>query len=102
MEFSSQEGVAVKTLMRNLWMLLLAIALGILPVWTTAAEKSDANSLFKKRCSLCHPTDRSLSKTKTGKEWKQTVARMKGYAGDRISAQDAEIIAQYLTEIRGK
>ena len=91
----------MKTFMRNLCLLLLIIAVGVLPAWTIAAEKSDAKSLFEKRCSLCHSTDRPLTKTKTAQEWKQTVTKMKDYAGGRISAEDAKIITQYLTEIRG-
>ena len=66
------------------------------------ATESDAKALFEKRCSLCHPTNRPLSKNKSGDEWRQTVTRMKNYAGDRISDEEVEIIIDYLTEIRGK
>jgi mono/diheme cytochrome c family protein len=66
------------------------------------AAESDAKALFEKRCSLCHPVSRPLSKNKSGDEWRQTVTRMKGYAGDRISEEEAAIIIDYLTETRGK
>lgn len=79
---------------------LVAVSL-ILVVDMTAAD-NDAKVLFEKRCSMCHPTSRPLSKSKSGEEWRQTVTRMKKYAGGRISDEEAEIIINYLTEIRGK
>ena len=66
------------------------------------ATESDAKALFEKRCSICHPTSRPLSKNKSGDEWRQTVTRMKNYAGERISDEEVAIIIDYLTEIRGK
>jgi cytochrome c2 len=66
------------------------------------AADSDAKALFEKRCSMCHPYDKPLSMSKSGEEWRQTVMRMKGRAGDRISDEEAEIIIKYLTAIRGK
>jgi len=66
------------------------------------AADSDAKALFENRCSMCHPIDKPLSMSKTGEEWRQTVMRMKGRAGDRISDEEAEIIIKYLTAIRGK
>ena len=67
----------------------------------TAAEDS-AKAVFEKRCSLCHPVSRPLGTNKSGDEWQQTVMRMKTYAGERISDEEAKIITDYLTEIRGK
>ena len=66
------------------------------------AADSDGKALFENRCSMCHPIDKPLSTSKTGEEWRQTVMRMKGRAGDRISDEEAEIIIKYLTAIRGK
>ena len=92
----------MQTLLRvGLFLASLALV-GMIPIMGITAEESDAKSLFEKRCSLCHPTSRPLSKTKSSEEWEKTVLRMKGYAGDRISDQDAKIIAGYLAEIRGK
>jgi cytochrome c5 len=72
------------------------------PVAGTAVGGEDAKALFEKRCSLCHSTSRALGKTKIAKEWRQTVTRMQGYAGGRISDEEAKIIIEYMTEIRGK
>ena len=78
------------------------VLVGLIPILGITAEDSDAKALFEKRCSLCHSTSRPLGKTKSSNEWEKTVMRMKGYAGDRISDQDANIITVYLAEIRGK
>ena len=92
----------MQTLLRAGLLLASLFLVCLLPLMGIPAEESDAKGLFEKRCSLCHPTSRPLSATKSSKEWEKTVLRMKGYAGDRISDQDAKIIAGYLAEIRGK
>ena len=78
------------------------VAFSLIPTPQMQAADSEAKALFEKRCSLCHPVSRPLSKNKSGDEWRQTVTRMKARAGDRISDEEAEIIIKYLTEIRGK
>jgi len=83
-------------------LLVPLVVIGLIPMSGITAENSDAKGLFEKRCSLCHPTSRPLSTTKSGEEWQKTVSRMKGYADGRISDKDAGIIIEYLTEIRGK
>ena len=102
MDLTTLEGGNVmRSLMKiGLFPLLLFTSSLILAPQASAAD-SDAKGLFEKRCSMCHPTDRPLSKNKSGEEWRQTVMRMKAHAGDRISAEEAEIIIQYLTGIRG-
>jgi cytochrome c5 len=92
----------MKTLLRVGLLLTPLVVVGLIPIAAITAEESDAKGLFEKRCSLCHPTSRPLGKTKSSEEWEKTVMRMKGYAGDRISDQEAKIITGYLTEIRGK
>lgn len=82
--------------------LVFLVAIGFFWVSNETAAEDNAKVLFEKRCSLCHPTSRPLGTNKSGDEWRQTVMRMKTYAGDRISDQEAEIIIDYLTEIRGK
>ncbi len=92
----------MQTLLRVGLLLTPLVVVGLIPISGITAEESDAKGLFEKRCSLCHPTSRPLGETKSSEEWEKTVMRMKGYAGDRISDQDAKIITGYLTEIRGK
>ena len=92
----------MQTLLRVGFFLILVVVVGLIPISSIQAEDSDAKGLFEKRCSLCHPASRPLGKTKSKEEWEKTVMRMKGYAGDRISDQEAKIIAGYLAEIRGK
>jgi len=38
----------------------------------------------------------------TAAEWRETVMRMKGLAGGKISDAEAEAIIKYLNETRGK
>ena len=92
----------MKTLLRVGLLLAFYLVVGLVPISAMTAENSDVKAIFEKGCSLCHPTTRPLSTTKSGEDWKKTVNRMKSYAGDRISDKDAETIAEYLTEIRGK
>ena len=92
----------MQTLLRAGLFLASLVLVGMIPIMGITAEESDAKGLFEKRCSLCHPTSRPLGVSKSSEEWDRTVLRMKGYAGDRISDQDAKIIAGYLAEIRGK
>ena len=83
-------------------LLVPLVVVGLIPVSGITADNSDAKGLFEKRCSLCHPTSRPLSTTKSGEDWQKTVDRMKGRANGRISDMDAGIIIEYLTEIKGK
>ena len=92
----------MKTLLKVGLLLTPLVVVGLIPISAITAEESDAKGIFEKRCSLCHPTSRPLAETKSSEEWEKTVMRMKGYAGDRLSDQDAKIIAVYLSEIRGK
>lgn len=92
----------MQTLLRVGFFLIPMVVVGLIPISSIQAEDNDAKVLFAKRCSLCHPPSRPLSKSKSKEEWEKTVMRMKGYAGDRISDKDAKIIAGYLAEIRGK
>ena len=92
----------MQTLLRVGLFLAPLVLVGLIPIMGITAEETDSKGLFERRCSLCHPTSRPLSATKSTEEWKKTVLRMKGYAGDRISDQDAKIITEYLAEIRGK
>jgi hypothetical protein len=78
------------------------VAFSLIQAADIKAADSDAKALFESRCSMCHPTAKPLSMSKSGEEWRQTVMKMKARAGDRISGEEAEIIIKYLTEIRGK
>ena len=82
--------------------LVLLAAIGFFWASNEAAADDNAKAAFEKRCSLCHPASRPLGKKKSSDEWRQTVMRMKTYAGERISDEEAKIIIDYLTEIRGK
>jgi cytochrome c5 len=84
------------------WFWAPLITVSFSPALSPAAEKVDPKALFEARCSMCHEISRPLSKTKTAAEWRETVLRMKGKAGGKISDADAETIMKYLGETRGK
>jgi hypothetical protein len=84
-----------------IWFLALLIALSFTPVLGSTPDKVDPKTLFEARCSICHDVSRALGTTKTAAGWRDTVMRMKGKAGGKISDAEAEIIIKYLTEIRG-
>lgn len=52
---------------------------------------------FLASCTSCHPASRALDKTKTLPRWRRTVARMAEKRGARVSDDDREPIAAYLT-----
>jgi len=92
----------MRSLLKIGFFLVPLVAFSLIPAADIKAADSDAKALFENRCSLCHPTNKPLSMSKSGEEWRQTVMRMKARAGDRISDEEAETIIKYLTEIRGK
>jgi cytochrome c5 len=84
----------------SFWAPLLTVSLT--PALGPAADKPDPKALFEARCSMCHPLSRPLEKKKTAVEWRETVMRMKGLAGGKVSDAEAEVIIKYLSETRGK
>lgn len=82
----------------------LFLVLGFAAAQAPAARAFDlekARAVFEAKCSLCHVLDRPLKKNKDRAGWDKTVARMKGYAGDRITDADAAAIVEYLARTRG-
>ena len=65
------------------------------------SESSDPASLYEKKCSICHVIERSQSKRKSEKSWRQTVMRMKNN-GAPITDEEAEIIIRHLADNNGK
>ena len=86
----------MRSLLKIGFFLVPLVAFSLIPAARIKAADSEAKVLFEKRCSLCHPTERPLSKRKSGEEWRQTVMKMKARAGDRISDEEAEIIVAHL------
>jgi mono/diheme cytochrome c family protein len=54
-------------------------------------------SLFDTKCSVCHPVERPLSKTKIHDEWRATVKRMAGKKSGHLTEDEIEKIAAFLT-----
>ncbi|MBF0529820.1 MAG: hypothetical protein HQK55_11245 [Deltaproteobacteria bacterium] len=64
------------------------------------AEQLSPKALFEQKCSLCHQPDRALGKSKTPDGWKETVTRMQKNSAGKITAEEAAVIMQYLSETR--
>jgi mono/diheme cytochrome c family protein len=92
----------MRKMAKMVWFLALLIALSLTPALGLTADKVDPKALFEARCSICHDASKPLGKTKTAAEWRDTVMRMKGKAGGKISDAEAEAIIKYLTEMRSK
>ena len=92
----------MKRLLGVRWLLAPLLVGSFISVSIIRAADNDGKTLFENRCSLCHPTSRPLGVTKSAEQWRQTVTKMKDYAGGRISDEEAETIINYLTKIRGK
>jgi mono/diheme cytochrome c family protein len=89
-------------LLKKVWFWAPLITVSLTPASVLAADKADPKALFEGRCSMCHPLSRPLEKKKTAAEWRETVMRMKGLAGGKISDAEAETIIKYLSETKGK
>jgi len=92
----------MKKKVKMVWLWAPLLVVGFFPVWSSAADKPDPKALFETRCSMCHALSRPLDKRKILPEWRETVMRMKGLAGGKISDAETETIIKYLAEIRGK
>lgn len=68
---------------------------------STVGGDPEAGALFESKCSICHPASRPLGKTKDRAGWTTTVMRMKNGNGCPITDEEAGVIIDYLTEIRG-
>ena len=92
----------MQRLLKKVWFWAPLITVSLTPASVAAADKADPKALFEARCSMCHPLSRPLEKKKTAAEWRETVMRMKGLAGGKISDAEAEMIIKYLSETKGK
>ena len=67
-----------------------------------ASAKEEVKPLFEQKCSQCHSIERPKSLKKTGKEWEQTVMRMKNSNGAPLSDAEAKLVIEYLTTHYGR
>jgi cytochrome c5 len=68
---------------------------------STSGGDPEARALFESKCSICHPVSRPLGKTKDRAGWTTTVTRMQKVNGCPITDEEAGVIIDYLTKIRG-
>jgi len=67
----------------------------------TGGAEEKGKELFEKKCGVCHPLDRALSKSKDREGWAKTVTRMKETNGCAITDAEADAIVDYLASARG-
>ena len=65
------------------------------------AKAPDPEGLYETKCSICHNIERSKSKKKSEKSWRNTVKRMKKN-GAPITDDEVEIIIRHLADNYGK
>ncbi|GAB6062663.1 photosystem P840 reaction-center cytochrome c-551 [Deferrisoma palaeochoriense] len=85
------------------WLTCLALVSALVagPAVAQEFDLEAAKALFEQKCSACHSLDRPLKKNKDRAGWEKTVSRMARYASGMISPEDADIIVEYLTRVRG-
>jgi cytochrome c5 len=89
-----KQEVLMKKVLVTSCCLLFIVAL--LPATTIATEEEGA-ALLEERCSVCHPSARPKSKTKTPEQWERTVTRMMG-KGAKLSDEEKETLVDYLSK----
>jgi len=86
---------------RTLPLLVAAAVIAAGTAWAGEFDLEAAKSTFEKRCSKCHTVDRPLKKNKDRAGWEKTVSRMVRYASGAISEDEAAVIVEYLSRVRG-
>lgn len=78
-----------------LFLFCVLFALSVAPL--VIAGTMDGADLLEERCSVCHPSARPKSKSKTPEQWENTVTRMMS-KGARLSAEEKKVLLQYLSK----
>ncbi len=101
---SGRSLVSYRTLRLLLMGALLVITLPsvILLAWRVPAllEARGHQRAFRSTCSMCHSAQRPLHFIRSQQAWAITIDRMKTYAGDRMSTEQAEAALAYLVLLR--
>jgi len=58
-------------------------------------RQKEEQEIFKKDCTLCHPSERSLGKQYTRSEWCKIIRRMQNKAPDIICDEEIDILVNY-------
>lgn len=81
-------------------MLFTGISMAALLVWNTLSFgnplPTPVSRLQKRKCSLCHSSNRPFHYNKTAEQWKLTVRRMQSQNGAPLTDEDVDRIAAFL------
>ena len=83
--------------------LLIGLTMALFPVSSQGQDQdlSGAKALFEQRCSECHPLEKPLAHRADREEWGKIVNKMRWKSFFKISKEEVEIIADYMSRIRG-
>ena len=86
-----------------LLIILAGLALALIPEGGQAQSQdlSTPQALFEARCSTCHPLEKPLGFRADREEWGKIVNKMRWKSFFKISKDEVEIIADYLSQVRG-
>ncbi len=69
----------------------------------SAHEELKPAELFKEKCSVCHSLEKSLKQVNKDRQyWNETVARMSGRFAIPPTAEEQEVIVEYLLGVTTK
>ena len=81
--------------------LLFLIAFAVSSV--SAREELKPDELFKEKCSICHSLKRALKQANKDRlYWEETVNRMSGRFAIPPTAEEQEVIVEYLLGVTSK
>jgi hypothetical protein len=81
---------------------IIFLAASGMAVYSADGTKTDAKTLFEKKCSVCHNLEKATSQNKSPAEWEKTVKRMIESRGAKITDAESMIINDYLAKNYGK
>jgi mono/diheme cytochrome c family protein len=85
--------------------LLIGLSLVLFPVSSQGQDQDQdlagSKALFEQRCSECHPLEKPLAYRADREEWGKIVNKMRWKSFFKISKEEVEIIADYMSRIRG-
>ena len=80
----------------------VGLFLPLVVIQSAPASGTRAKILFEKKCSICHTIERPKSEVKTRRDWQTTVMRMKNDHDGPITADEAQMIIEYLADEYGR
>ncbi|WP_456432790.1 hypothetical protein [Thermosulfuriphilus sp.] len=81
---------------RKIWWLTLVLPFFLASCDRGPGENREVEAIIKKRCSLCHTTERIYKAKFSREEWEKTVDRMIRH-GAELTSEEREKIVEFLS-----